>query len=226
MKDESLALLVQELITRELQENSKIGENNKIPVSLSNRHAHLSEKDFKKLFGPEAILEPMKPLSQPGQFASRQTIDLIGPKRPIYGVRVLGPLRKQTQVEISLSDGFVLGINPPVRMSGDIKGTPGIHIMGSRGAVQIEEGVICAARHIHMSNENAKRFNVTNKEMVAVLFPGKRAGIFDEVYVRVDPKYSLDFHLDLDEGNALGIKTGDYGILLKNFDNKSYSPFR
>lgn len=222
MKDDSLALLVQELITKELQQNSTM----RIPVSLSNRHIHLSEKDFQKLFGPEASLEHQNPLSQPGQFAAKQTVDLIGPKRALYGVRILGPFRKQTQIEISLSDGYVLGINPPIRLSGDIKGTPGVHIIGPKGAIELKEGVICAARHIHMSTKDAQHFGVKDKEMVAVKFPGKRAGVLDEIYVRVKKDYSLDFHLDLDEGNALGIRTGETGILLKNFDSKTYSPFR
>ncbi|MHA2366989.1 MAG: phosphate propanoyltransferase, partial [Candidatus Hodarchaeales archaeon] len=190
-----------------------------IPVALSNRHIHLSQVDFHRLFGPEAKLQELNPLSQPGQYASTETVDIIGPKRPIYGVRILGPFRKQTQVEISISDGFILGINPPVRLSGDIEGTPGIHLMGSKGAIEIKEGVICAARHIHMSSEDALKFSVKDKQVVAVHFPGKRAGTLDEIIVRVDPRFKLDFHVDIDEGNALGLKNDDLGVLIKDLDH-------
>jgi propanediol utilization protein len=165
-------------------------------------------------------------LSQ-GQFAARETVDLVGPnKRVLYGVRILGPFRNRTQVEISRSDGYILGINPPICQSGDLKKSIGIHIIGPRGAIKIEKGVICNGRHLHASPEDATKLRIKDKQIVAVSFPGKRAGILDEVVVRVTPRYSLEFHLDIDEGNALGLKNGDLGLLLKNFDHRSYSPFR
>ncbi|MHA1973805.1 MAG: phosphate propanoyltransferase [Candidatus Hodarchaeales archaeon] len=223
MEKEKLENLALRFITEEIQ---KTFQTRLIPVALSARHVHLSREDFHKLFGPEAELHPLNPLSQPKEFASRETVDLIGPKRTIRAVRILGPFRQRTQVEISRSDAYVLGINPPTRQSGDIEKTPGIHMIGPYGAIFLEEGVIVAARHIHMTPDDAKRLGVEDKQMVAVKFSGKRAGILDEVMVRVHPDYSLELHLDLDEGNALMLNNGDLGELITDLDSSSYSPFR
>ncbi|MHA1449583.1 MAG: phosphate propanoyltransferase [Candidatus Hodarchaeales archaeon] len=197
-----------------------------IPVALSARHVHINQDDFFKLFGSGAKLHELRPLSQPGQFAAEETVDLVGPKRVLYGVRILGPFRSNTQVEISRSDGYVLGVNPPIRISGNIKGTPGIKMIGPHGAIEIDEGVICSSRHIHMTPEDAIRYGVKDRQVVAVRFPGKRAGILEEVVIRVNPQYSTEFHLDLDEGNALGLKDGDTGILMKDFKAQVYSQLR
>lgn len=217
----------QKLVTRFISEElPKVLNNNLIPVSLSARHVHLQKKHFVTLFGKDNELTPLHPLSQKKEFACEETVDLIGPKRAIYGVRILGPFRKQTQVEISRSDGYVLGINPPTRQSGDLEGSPGIHLIGPKGAIKLKKGVIFAARHIHMSPAEAQRLGVTNQQIVAVSFPGTRAGILDEVMVRVKPSYTLELHLDLDEGNALALNNGDLAHLIPNFDKKTYSPFR
>ena len=222
MSDDQLSNLISRFISEEIDKvNSFL-----IPVSLSGRHAHLNIDDFHQLFGSDYEMHPIEDLSQPGQYACDETVDLIGPKRAIYGVRVLGPSRKESQVEISRSDGYVLGINPPVRQSGDIEDTPGIHIIGSRGAIELKRGVIVAARHIHMSPDQAEKFGVSDKQMIAVSFPGKRAGILDEVMVRVNPKYSLDMHLDTDEGNALGLKNGDLGKILTSYNRRIYPSIR
>ncbi len=213
--------LTKRLINEELQKNQDLF----IPVALSARHIHMNSKDFHKLFGINHELHPLHSLTQPKEFACEETVDLIGPNRALYGVRIVGPLREHTQVEISRSDGHVLGINPPVRQSGDISGTLGIHIMGPKGAIKIEEGVICVGRHIHMNPEDANKFGVSDKQMVAVSFPGTRAGVLDEVMVRVDPDFALELHLDLDEGNALFLKDGDMGHLISDFDHKTFSPF-
>lgn len=218
MSDDQLSNLISRFISEEIDKVSSMS----IPVSLSGRHAHLNIDDFHRLFGPDYEMHPQEELSQPGQYACKETVDLVGPKRTIYGVRVLGPSRNESQVEISRSDGYVLGINPPIRQSGDIEGTPGIHIIGSKGAIELERGVIVAARHIHMSPDQAEKFGVTDKQMVAVSFPGKRAGVLDEVMIRVDPKYSLDMHLDTDEGNALGLKNGDLGKILTSHNSRLY----
>jgi putative phosphotransacetylase len=186
-----------------------------IPVALSNRHVHLSQDDLERLFGKGYRLTKLKELSQPGQFACTEHVDLVGPKRTIRGVRVLGPIRPETQVEISLTDGFVLGINPPIRLSGDLRNTPGIHIIGPAGAIRINKGVICAARHIHLSPKEAIKYNLEDKEVVRVKTQGSRAIIFDDVVVRVNPYFRGELHLDIDEGNAASLKNGDLVEILK-----------
>ncbi len=215
--------LVKRLVTDEL---TKVFDDHLIPVSLSARHIHLSKADFHKLFGEKAVLTPLNSLTQPKQYACKEVVDLIGPKRAIYGVRILGPFRDETQVEISRSDGYVLGINPPTRQSGDLRDTPGVHIIGPKGAITLDKGVIFAARHIHMSPKDAQRLNVSDRQIVAVQFPGTRAGILDEIMVRIHPDYNLELHLDLDEGNALALNTGEMGSLILDLKEGSYSPFR
>ena len=215
--------LVRSLITHEL---TNVLNDHLIPASLSARHIHLEKDDFHRLFGQKSELHTLNSLSQPKEYVCEETIDLIGPKRAIYGVRIVGPFRDKTQVEISRSDGYVLGINPPTRQSGDLEGTPGIHIMGPEGAIMLEEGVIFAARHIHMPPDDAHRLNVIDNQMVSVKFPGKRAGILDEIMVRVHPDYALELHLDLDEGNALALNNGDLGTLITDLSKETYSAFR
>ncbi|WP_222708666.1 phosphate propanoyltransferase [Paenibacillus sp. N3.4] len=187
----------------------------RIPIGVSNRHIHLSPEAVERLFGSKDALTPMKELSQPGQFACKETVTLIGPKGKIDRVRILGPARGETQVEISLFDGFTLGINPPIRDSGDIEGTPGITIQGPRGQLQISKGVIAASRHIHMHPSDAQRFGVNHGERVKVQIDGVRGMILDHVLIRVSEKYRLDMHIDLDEANAGHVKNGQTGVLLK-----------
>jgi putative phosphotransacetylase len=188
---------------------------NRIPVGVSNRHIHLTEKDLFTLFGEGYKLTNVKFLTQPGQFAAKETVVISGPKGEIKNVRVLGPVRKASQVEISKTDMFALGIIAPVRMSGDIKGTPGIEVIGPNGSVMLNEGLIIAKRHIHMHPDEAKQFGVKDNEVVQVRTNGERALIFDEVVVRVHETFSLDFHIDIDEANAAGLKTGDTIQLVK-----------
>lgn len=190
----------------------------RVSVGISGRHLHLSKEDMEKLFGEGYKLTPVKYLSQPGQFAADERVNLIGPKGRINNVRILGPIRKRTQVEISKTDGFTLGITPPVRDSGDVDGSPGITIEGPKGTISIEEGVICALRHIHMTPEDAKRFDLHDKEMVKVKVNGERALIFEEVIVRVREDFALDFHVDTDEANAAGLKNGDVVEVFKEQD--------
>ncbi|WP_425446947.1 phosphate propanoyltransferase [Dethiothermospora halolimnae] len=187
----------------------------KLPVALSNRHVHLSQDDIKELFGEGYELTRIKDLSQPGQFACDEKVDLVGPKRTIKGVRVLGPARGKTQVEVSLSDGFTLGLTPPVRDSGDIKESPGVKLVGPKGEVDIEEGVIAAARHIHMHTDDAEEYGVKDKDRVKIKMEGERGLVFDNVLIRVSPKYALEMHVDVEEGNAAGIKNGDMVELIK-----------
>ncbi len=180
-----------------------------IPVGLSGRHVHLSQEDLEKLFGKGHELTVFKMLSQPGQYACEEKVDLVGPKKTIKGVRVLGPVRKETQVEILMSDGFILGINAPVTDSGGLDGTPGIRIVGPKGEVDIEKGVIVAGRHIHMSPRDAEEFGVEDGQRVKLRAGGKRGLVFENVLIRVSPSFALDCHLDLEEGNAAGLSNGD-----------------
>ncbi|RKD27655.1 putative phosphotransacetylase [Caminicella sporogenes DSM 14501] len=186
-----------------------------IPVGLSNRHVHLSKEHIDILFGEGYELTKFKDLSQPGQYACNEKVDIVGPKGTLKGVRILGPARGQTQVEISITDGFVLGVKPPVRDSGDLKDSPGVKIIGPKGEVELKEGVIAAARHIHMHTSDAEKFGVKDKDIVKVKVEGKRGLIFENVLVRVNPNYALEFHVDIDEGNAACLKNGDKVELIK-----------
>lgn len=187
----------------------------KVPVGISNRHVHVSEEHLAVLFGPGHKLTPIKDLSQPGQFASDETVSLIGPKGQIDRVRILGPVRKQTQAEISRTDSFALGVTPQVRDSGDLKGTPGIVIQGPKGRVEITEGVICAQRHLHLHPTEAEQLGLKDKEYISVRAEGERALTFERVLTRVHPQYAMDLHIDIDEANAAGLKNGDMVTIIQ-----------
>jgi putative phosphotransacetylase len=186
-----------------------------VPVGLSNKHIHLSQEDLETLFGKGFELTKMKDLSQPGQYAANEKVDVVGPKGTLKGVRILGPVRKETQVEISLTDSFVLGVNPPVRDSGDLVDSPGAKIVGPKGEITIDKGIIVAARHIHMHTTDAETFGVADKDVVSVKVEGKRGLIFDNVLIRVNKEYALEMHLDIDEGNAASLKNGTMVEVLK-----------
>jgi putative phosphotransacetylase len=179
-----------------------------IPVGVSNRHAHLTEKHFFELFGEAAKLTELRLLSQHGQFAARETVTIVGTSGVIMNVRILGPFREHTQIEISKTDGFTLGVHPPVRLSGSIAGTPGITLVGPKGSVTIEEGLIVARNHVHLSEEDAKKLDVKHGDSL-ILASLKRQLIFPAVMVRVKDSYCLDFHINQDEANAADLKTGD-----------------
>lgn len=180
-----------------------------IPVGVSNRHVHLSKEDLTSLFGSPDKLTVFKELSQPGQFAAEQMVTLVGAKGVIEKVRVLGPARKKTQVEISVSDCFKLGIKAPIRDSGDLKGSARLTLVGPAGSVTVEECCIIAARHIHMHPSDAERYKVKDGDRVTVKVPGPRGVKFYEVLVRVHDSYRLEMHVDMDEANAACIKNGD-----------------
>ena len=190
--------------------------NPTIPVALSARHVHLSQEHVEALFGPGYQLKKLFDLSQPGQFACQETVEVMGPKRSIGKVRVLGPARSQTQVELSTTDGVVLGLPLPIRDSGDTQGTPGAHLIGPRGAVKLREGCIVAARHIHTTPEDAGRLGVHDNQKVWVQFVGPRGLVFSDVLVRVSPSFKTELHLDTDEGNAASIKNGEPVRILAN----------
>lgn len=183
--------------------------NGNIPVGVSNRHIHLSAEHIEILFGAGHTLTQQKDLKQVGEFAAAETVTMVGPKGVIRGVRVLGPVRKRTQAEISRTDGFSLGVVPPLRDSGDIEQSASVTIVGTQGSVTLTEGLICATRHIHMHTDDARHFGVSDGERVAVETSGTRATTLRNVLVRVHPDFRLEFHIDTDEANATGLKNGD-----------------
>lgn len=178
-----------------------------VSVGLSNRHIHLSKEHVEILFGKGYELTNFKDLSQPGQFACNEKVEVVGPKGSSI-LRILGPARNRTQVEVSITDGFGLGLKVPVRNSGDLDGSPGAKLIGPAGEVVLEDGVIAAARHIHMHTSDAEKFGLEDKSFVSVKTEGPRGLIFNNVLVRVHETFALDFHLDIDEGNAAGLKNG------------------
>ncbi len=186
-----------------------------IPVGVSNRHIHLSAEHIEILFGAGHTLTRQKDLKQVGEFAAAETVTMVGPKGVIRGVRVLGPVRKRTQAEISRTDGFSLGVVPPLRESGDIDQSASITIVGTQGSVTLTEGLICATRHIHMHNDDARHFGVSDGERVCVETGGTRAVTLKNVLVRVKPDFRLEFHIDTDEANATGLKNGDVVTLAR-----------
>ena len=183
-----------------------------VELEASGRHVHVTKSQAQTLFGHE--LTPLRELSQPGQFVARERVTVIGPKGKFENVAVLGPERPDAQVEISLSDGRVLGITPPVRMSGDVAGTPGAVLEGTAGRVTIPQGVIAAKRHIHVSEKDAKTMGVRDRQVVRLQTYTDRPVVFEDVTVRVHPSFQTRVHLDYDEANACGFQKGDLGRIL------------
>jgi acetate kinase len=191
------------------------GGERPIPVSISARHIHLDQDTINVLFGPGHHLTPRNDLSQPGQYACEETLDVVGPKRTIKGVRVLGPTRPGVQVEISRTDEFFLGIDAPVRNSGDTKGSAAVTLVGPKGQVHLEEGVICARRHIHMAPDDAAYYGVEHGDVVEVgIDSDGRDLMFGDVLIRVSPKFALEMHIDTDEANAAELAPGTTGMLM------------
>lgn len=187
---------------QECTTTNKSNNENTIPVGISNRHIHLSQEDLNTLFGTGYELNKIKDLKQPGQYAAKEVVTIAGPKGSIQNVRILGPVRGVTQVEISQTDSFALGIKCPVRESGDIKGSGSVCVIGPKGSVILKENVIIAKRHIHMNENDANVLNVQNGQLVNVITSGDRSAIFTDVLVRVDKNFELECHLDTDEANA------------------------
>ncbi|MBR6408536.1 MAG: phosphate propanoyltransferase [Clostridia bacterium] len=187
----------------------------KILVETSARHVHVSREHLDILFGEGYELTNKKDLSQPGQFACFERVDVIGPKKTLSNVSILGPTRPASQVEISLTDARSIGIAAPVRESGDIEGTPGCIIRGPKGEVELEKGVIAAKRHIHMTPESAAEYGVTDKQIVCVkLDSAERSAVFGDVVVRVSEKFAPAMHIDTDESNAAGLSGEVYGEII------------
>lgn len=186
-----------------------------VPVGVSNRHIHVSQADLEVLYGPGYRLTPIKDLGQPGQFAAKETVTIRGPKGSFENVRILGPVRSNSQVEISLSDSFRLGVKAPIRESGQLENTPGLQICGPAGTLELPCGAIVALRHIHATPEIAERMGICDKEIVEVETCGERRCILGNVLVRVSNQYALEIHLDTDEANACGLKNNDYVLVRK-----------
>ena len=185
-------------------------------VETSARHIHLSQADLETLFGAGYELTPKKDLSQPGQFACEERVTVVGPKKELAGVSILGPVRPETQVELSLTDARSIGLSAPVRESGDVAGSSGCKLVGPCGEVELTEGVIAAKRHIHMTPEDAAEMGVVDKQIVSVeVKSNDRTTIFGDVVVRVSPKYALAMHIDTDESNAAAVAPGTMGTVIK-----------
>lgn len=184
-----------------------------VPLEASGRHVHVTKEQALALFGHS--LTPERELSQPGQFLSRERVTVVGPKGEFKNVAVLGPERKEAQVEVSLTDGRQLGIQPPVRLSGDVKDSPGCILVGPRGQVKLDRGVIAAQRHIHLTPEEGRRFGVVDRQVVRLQTFTRRPAVFEDVVVRISPDFAGAVHLDYDEANACGFAKGDFGRILK-----------
>ena len=208
---------LKELVNKVIENiGGKAQSEGDIPVGISNRHIHLSREHVDILFGKDYQLSKLKDLSQPGQYACKEQLTIVGPSmRAIEGVRVLGPERKNSQVEISRTDSFVLKVKPPVRESGDIKGSAPVTIIGPKGIVTLKEGCIIANRHIHMSTDEGKAFGVADGEYVDVLVNGERKSMFYDVQIRVHKDFRLEMHIDTDDANAAGVGNGFKAKLIK-----------
>lgn len=183
-----------------------------VEMEASGRHVHLTEEQINTLFGHG--LTPAKPLSQPGQFAAKERLTVVGPKGELRNVAVLGPARKEGQVELSLTDARTLGLAVPVRLSGDVADSPGLTLIGLRGQVDLKQGAIVARRHIHLRPGDAARFGVEDKQVVKLQTFTSRPLVFDDVVVRVSPDFAPRVHLDYDEANACGFAPGDFGRII------------
>lgn len=208
---------VSQAVYKKITENkSELVLPEKIQVEVSSRHAHLNQESLEVLYGKDYKLNKLRDLSQPGEFACTETIMLVSPKkmRTIEKVRILGPLRDYTQVELSFTDGIFLGLELPIRISGDIKNSEPITLVGPKGALTLKEGAIRAARHIHMTPEDAKQFKVKNHDIVNVEISGKYGAIFKDIVIRVSADSKLALHLDTDEGNAANVKVNTHARIL------------
>ena len=190
--------------------------DNKVLVETSARHVHLSQQDLETLFGDGYQLTNKKDLSQPGQFACTERVDVVGSKKTLAGVTILGPVRGKSQVELSLTDARSIGVDAPIRESGDVAGSGSCRLVGPKGEVELKEGVIAAKRHIHMTPADAEAFGVKDKDVVSVrIASAGRSLVFGDTVVRVSPKFALAMHIDTDESNAGAVAPGTMGEVIK-----------
>lgn len=194
--------------------NNKKFNNLEVQIEYSNRHIHVNKEIVEKLFGPGYNLISKKKLSQAEDFAAQETVILMGPKGKLENVRIIGPVREKTQIEILQSDAFILGIEAPLRLSGDLDNTPGIKIISNLNEVDLAEGVIIAKRHLHLSPEEAEKNNLKNGQKIQLETKGERALIFKEIIVRVQEGFQARIHIDIEEANAAGIKQNDQGKII------------
>ena len=217
MPNDELAKMV-ERIVREVV-NAMVEENDPmaIPIGISARHLHICQENLELLFGPGARLTKLKDLPQPGEFAANETVTIVGPNRRVFEkVRILGDIRKATQLELSYTDGVYLGLNLPHRMSGNTKGSAGFTVVGPKGALYLPEGAIRAKRHVHMDPATAQKFGVQHGEEVSIKTTGEMSVTFHQVTIRVGENLNLYMHVDTDEANAAGIsEANSYGLLIK-----------
>jgi putative phosphotransacetylase len=198
--------VVREAVTKRLGGHTRAGGDSPLAVHASARHMHLSREDLETLFGPGHELTPERSLYQEGNFAATETVTLIGPRsRLIPNLRILGPLRKQSQIELAFTDAILLGLDVPVRLSGHIEDTPGAVVMGPKGLVELPRGVIRAAIHVHMSPADAERYGVAQGDLMKLRVSGPATVVFERVLVRVDPASRLNVHMDTDEANACAL---------------------
>ncbi|MBQ8559185.1 MAG: phosphate propanoyltransferase [Tyzzerella sp.] len=196
----------------------------RIPIETSARHVHICEEDFKILFGENAALHYVHELSQPGQYLCQERVTIVGPRGRFENVAILGPYRKETQIELSMTDTRKIGVPGIIRQSGYTEGTPGCRLIGPNGTIEIDKGVIVAKRHIHMTPLEASRAHVKDNDEVFVITESYERGlIFADVVVRVSPKFKLAMHVDTDEANAFGSEDAPTGAILKLFDGQTYS---
>lgn len=198
--------IVRKVVLERLGRNGGRGPAPTLVVHSSARHMHLCREDLDKLFGEGYELTEQRPLYQPGNYAAKEMVTLIGPRsRLISNLRILGPLRKRSQVELAYTDAISLGLDVPIRISGDIDGTPGCFVMGPRGMIELKEGVIRAAIHVHMNPGEAEYFGVKHKDIMKLRVGGDAGVTFNRVHVRVDKDVRLNVHMDTDEANACGL---------------------
>lgn len=202
------------LVTQAVQAQLRL-RGRQVPVGISMRHIHLSRREVDVLFGRNYCLTPLRPLSQPGQFACQECLDVIGPKGVLHKVRILGPERSEAQVELAQTDCRTIGVAAPVRASGHIEGTPGVLLRGPRGVLSLAQGVIIADRHLHMSAAQAAAFGLADGDTVRIQIDGGKPGILDGVLVRAGDRYELDLHLDTDDANAFQLRQGQLVTVLE-----------
>lgn len=188
----------------------------KVLTEISARHIHLAQADLEKLFGEGYELTPVNALSQPGEFSAQETLTVVGSKRNLEKVRIIGPIRKQTQIEISKTDSYFLGMEVPLRISGDLEGTPGVTLIGPRGQVKLNQGVIVAKRHLHIQTQDAEIARLKTGDVIKLKIEGERGLVFDNIAVRVNDNYATSVHLDTDEGNAAGINKQTEAEIIKD----------
>jgi len=226
MQESLVQKIVEEVLQQVLKNQSSPPHDGKIPIGVSARHVHLAQAEVEQLFGENYQLTPKFELSQPGQFAAEETIVVAGPKGSIERVRILGPARSLSQVEVSWTDAMKLGLKPPLRISGDIQGSSPVTLIGPKGSVVLNEGLIIAQAHIHMSPADSAKFNVIDGQSVQIKVEGIRPIILSNVVIRVSERYRLEMHIDTDEANAGLIQQGTLAEIVHHQVNEQPKPVK